>query len=47
MIAILNYDVLIMVSLYNIPDIDINTIKIHLDDIENSPERPRPTVWSY
>ena len=20
---------------------------IHLDDIENSPERPRPTVWSY
>ncbi len=27
-------DVLIMVSLYNIPDIDINTIKIHLDDIE-------------
>ena len=23
-----------MVSLYNIPDIDINTIKIHLDDIE-------------
>jgi len=20
---------------------------IHLDDIENSPQRPRPTVWSY
>lgn len=20
---------------------------IHLDDIEDSPDRPRPTIWSY